>query len=84
MPTQKKSMKKSFIFIITFFTSNVLKAQDSSFVINGKLEKIKSGTIYLNIYEGQRTVKDSALINNGIFKFPNIVAAYNQFKNKIK
>ncbi len=51
------------------FFSLVSRAQDSSFTINGQLEKIKQGTIYLNIYEGDKTVKDSATIEEGSFNF---------------
>ncbi|MDQ2718597.1 MAG: AhpC/TSA family protein [Bacteroidota bacterium] len=69
-------MKKIiFILIGISFLSSALKAEDSSFVINGKLEKIKSGTIYLNIYEGEKTVMDSASINEGIFKFNGNVSS---------
>ncbi len=69
-------MKKAIsIFLAIFLISYGLKAQDSSFVINGKLEKIKSGTIFLTIYEGEKTIKDSAIINNGIFKFSGFVSS---------
>lgn len=50
-------------------TGVISKAQDSSFTINGGLENIKKGTIYLNIYEGDKTIIDSSLITNGSFKF---------------
>lgn len=63
------------ILIAIFLISYGLKAQDSAFVINGKLEKIKNGTIYLNIYEGEKTVKDSSSIKHGIFKFTGFVSA---------
>lgn len=67
-------MKKSglFLFIILFIGFG-LKAQDSSFVINGHLEKIKSGTIFLNIYEEGKTIQDSAFINNGEFTITGLV-----------
>ena len=52
-----------------------MKAQDSSFSIHGKLEKIKSGTIFLNIYESGKTLQDSAFIKNGSFKFTGHVAS---------
>ena len=50
------SMKKLIsILSAVLFLSFQLKAQDSAFIINGNLEKIKSGTIFLNIYkEGKR------------------------------
>ncbi|MEP7232381.1 MAG: TlpA disulfide reductase family protein [Ginsengibacter sp.] len=52
-----------------------LKAQDSTFTIAGHLEKIKKGTIVLNIYEGDKTVRDSAPIDDGNFKFTGNVSA---------
>ncbi len=65
------------LLIIIIFTTNLLKAQDLSFVINGKLEKIKKGTIILNIYEGDKTLRDSASIKNGKFHFEgNISTPY--------
>ena len=63
-----------FFFSVLLFSSN-LKAQDSSFSIHGKLEKIKSGTIFLNIYESGKTLRDSAFIKNGTFKFTGHVAS---------
>ena len=69
-------MKNSILFLIAIFMLVYCsKAQDSSFTIHGKLEKIKSGTIFLNIYEGEKTVKDSTLINNGDFKFTGFVSS---------
>ncbi|MEO6838898.1 MAG: TlpA disulfide reductase family protein [Ginsengibacter sp.] len=68
-------MKKilSVLLVILFF-GNYLKAQDSAYVINGNLEKIKSGTIYLNIYEEGKTFNDSSVITNGQFKFTGFVS----------
>lgn len=68
-------MKKflSILSVILFF-GNYLKAQDSAYVINGNLEKIKSGTIYLNIYEEGKTFNDSSVITNGQFKFTGFVS----------
>ncbi len=68
---------KKLIFLsgIIIFMSRSSIAQDSSFVINGKLEKIKSGIIYLNIYENAKTIKDSTRIKNGIFKFTGYVSS---------
>lgn len=62
------------VFIIIFLIAD-LKAQDSSFVINGHLEKIRTGTIFLNIYEEGKTIKDSAFINNGEFKITGSVSS---------
>ncbi len=50
-------------------------AQDSAYVINGNLEKIKSGTIFLNIYKQGVTFKDSADINEGKFTFTGFVTS---------
>ncbi len=61
-----------FLFVIMF--CNASWAQDSSFSINGRLEKIKKGIIVLNIYEGDKTVKDSAIISNGSFSFKGSVS----------
>jgi peroxiredoxin len=67
-------MKKKVIFLISIlFVSLVSHAQDSSFTINGQFEKIRRGVIYLNIYETDKTIRDSASINDGIFKFNGYV-----------
>ena len=57
-------MKKQLLFLLRFIliSCHISKAQDSSFTINGKLEKVKNGTIYLNIYEGDKTIIDSATL----------------------
>ncbi len=69
-------MKKFLSILLAFLMINCgLKAQDSAFVINGKLEKIKSGVIYLTIYEDAKTIKDSAAIDKGVFKFNGYVSA---------
>lgn len=53
------------------------KSQDSTFTISGNLEKIKKGTIILNIYENDKTLHDTAPINDGQFKFTgNISSPY--------
>ena len=61
------------VIVVLFLGGYCLKAQDSAFIINGKLEKIKSGTIYLTIYEDAKTIKDSATIEKGSFKFMGFV-----------
>ncbi|MEO6136641.1 MAG: TlpA disulfide reductase family protein [Ginsengibacter sp.] len=63
-------------FSITFFLISA-KAQDSAFVITGKLEKIKSGTINLNIYEQGKTINLSTQIEDGNFKFTGLVPSPN-------
>lgn len=64
---------QTFLFLVLLFFCEALSAQDSSFTINGKLEKIKNGTIFLNIYEGNKTVKDSAIVKDGSFSFTGYV-----------
>lgn len=54
----------------SFLISLISKAADTTYTINGKLDKVKSGKIYLNVYSGNKVVsKDSAIIKNGKFKF---------------
>ena len=73
---KKIFMKKQVLILISIlFLSHKSQAQDSAFTINGQLEKIKDGTIFLNIYEGSKTVNDSALITNGSFKFTGSVTS---------
>ena len=61
-------MKKLFYgFIVLIFLQENALAQDSAFVINGKLEKIQTGLIYLNIYQNSQTFMDSAFIKDGLF-----------------
>ena len=59
----------------TFFLCFHARAQDSAYVINGNLEKIKNGTIFLNIYKQGVTFKDSAVIKDGKFKFAGFVSS---------
>lgn len=69
-------MKKQMLILISILLFSYLShAQDSSFTINGQLENIKDGTIFLNIYEGDKTIKDSSLITEGSFKFTGFVAS---------
>lgn len=70
-------MKILFLFIATAYLGLNAKAQDSAFVINGKLEKIKSGTIFFNIYEKGQTLKDSTTIKNGQFVFTGYISSPN-------
>lgn len=68
-------MKISILILTVLFLCFQSKAQDSAFVINGNLEKIKSGTIYLNIYKQGQTFKDSTSIKNGKFQFTGFVSS---------
>ena len=69
-------MKKTLLYflILSIFSVNA-SAQDSAFTIKGKLEKIKTGTIYLSIYQDSKTVKDSTTIKDGNFQFSGFVPA---------
>jgi thiol-disulfide isomerase/thioredoxin len=69
-------MKKivSILSVIVCFNYHS-KAQDSSFVVNGNFEKIKSGTIFLNIYKQGQTFKDSTIIHDGKFQFTGFVSS---------
>lgn len=69
-------MKQGIIFIsVILFLSYSSVAQDSAYIINGNLEKIKSGTIFLDIYKQDETFKDSAIIKNGKFQFNGFVSS---------
>src|SRR5690242_2541184 len=67
-------MKKLLSIVAALFIlSSASTAQDSAFVINGSLEKIHKGMIFLNIYKQSQTFKDSAFIKNGKFTFTGFV-----------
>ncbi len=69
-------MKKSFLLLTGILLIHFMsKAQDSTFTIDGKLENVKHGTIILNIYEGDKTVSDSASITGGSFKFTGTIVS---------
>ncbi len=73
---QMKLMIKFLSVLITILCfSYQSKAQDSTFVINGDFEKIKSGTVFLNIYKESQTFKDSAFIEEGKFQFTGTVTS---------
>jgi peroxiredoxin len=63
------------VFSALLLVSFQAMAQDSTFVINGNLEKIKRGTIYLNIYKNEETLRDSAIIKKGVFQFKGFVSS---------
>jgi len=67
------TIKKLLITCLVLFISIFVKANDSTFIITGKFEKVKSGKIFLNIYSGNQTIKDSAVIKNGKFMFKGTV-----------
>lgn len=65
-------MKKISLVLLAFLVSIITKATDSTFIVNGQFEKVKSGKIYLTIYGGEKTIKDSANLKNGSFKFKGV------------
>ncbi|MEO5499923.1 MAG: TlpA disulfide reductase family protein [Ginsengibacter sp.] len=71
-------MKRIVIFSFLFCISwSLVFAQDSSFIIKGKINKVESGILFLSIYENGQTIKDSTEIKNGEFTFHgNISAPY--------
>ncbi len=62
-------MKK--LLCLSFFITVVIasKGSDSAYSITGKLDKIKSGLIYLYFNKDNIQIKDSAKIMNGFFLF---------------
>jgi len=69
-------MKRFVLVLINILLLHFIShSQDSAFTINGHFEKIKEGTIFLNIYEGDKTIKDSSSISDGNFKFTGYVAS---------
>ena len=66
-------MKKLFGVLCCIFLSSIIsKAADSTFTINGKFHKVRSGKIFLTIYSGDKTIKDSSVIKKGKFKFKGV------------
>ncbi len=66
---------KTLAFLICTFFSISSFAQDSSFTINGKMGNIKSGEIYLSMYDGENVKRDSAAIKDGDFTFNGHVSS---------
>ena len=64
-------MKNILFIFFVFLVSGIVKATDSTFTITGKLDKVKSGKIYLTIYTKEQ-VKDSTELKDGKFKFTGI------------
>ena len=65
---------KKVIFSLITFTTIVANAQSKkSFTINGKIDGIDKGLIYLTIYDNSTSKKDSAKISNGEFSFKGVV-----------
>lgn len=49
------------IFVMVYLISN---GSDSTFTINGKFDKLKSGKIFLTIFSSDNTRRDSAVIKS--------------------
>ncbi len=66
-------MKQSLWIIFFFLIVTITKAADSTFTIDGNLENLKSGKIYLTIYNKDNVISDSTNIKKGHFTFKGIV-----------
>jgi peroxiredoxin len=66
-------MKKLFFLISTFATVQSNAQTKKSFTITGHIEGIKTGLIYLNVYENSVETKDSCEIKDGQFFFKGSV-----------
>jgi thiol-disulfide isomerase/thioredoxin len=70
----------SFLFILS---SLITKASDSAYTVTGKLDEIKSGIVYLNIYGGEEK-QESAKIVDGTFMFKGFIQQPSQAVLSIK
>ena len=61
-------MVQTILSFLLILTSVISKAADSTYLITGKLDDIKSGVIYVNIY-GEEEKQESAKVIDGIFMF---------------
>ena len=52
-----------------FASAHAMAQTDSSYTINGSLNKVKTGTIYLTVYGDAAPKKDSATLTGGNFSF---------------
>ena len=66
-------MKKIFLLLSAFAGLHAIAQNKKTFTINGKIEDIKTGIIYLNIYENEIETKDSCEIKDGKFSFTGAV-----------
>src|ERR1700741_4889939 len=65
----KKILLPVFLFVLI---CNRVNANDSSYVIEGRSNDVKSGTVHLIIY-GDQEINDNAKINNGTFVFKGTI-----------
>ena len=66
-------MKKLLLVKLFILSVAVSFASDSTYVINGKFNKYKKGRIFLTIFSGNTTRKDSAVIKSGKFNFKGFI-----------
>jgi peroxiredoxin len=66
-------MKAFWVLCTAISISAIVKASDSTFSINGKFSKVKSGLIYLYVYKDGDMKKDSARILKGKFFFKGFI-----------
>ena len=66
-------MKKLLLCAFALTTGYIYaQKNEAAFTITGKIEQIKSGTIYLNIYADGTTIKDSSAIIDGNYSFKGV------------
>ena len=66
-------MRRSlWLIVFSLFITITAKAADSTFIIEGYLDKVKSGEIFLTIYNKDNTISDSTKIKKGHFSFKGI------------
>jgi thiol-disulfide isomerase/thioredoxin len=56
------------------FSSILSFGSDTSFIISGKLQKLKKGKVFLSYYYNEKVHKDSAMLKDGKFSFKGHVA----------
>jgi peroxiredoxin len=66
-------MRKLIVLLLLSVTLQAKAQNLIPFTITGKINTIKSGLIYLNIYEADNEKRDSSKIINGIFTFRGFV-----------
>jgi len=67
-------MKKAFWFLsLALISSAIAKASDTTFTLNGKFDKLKTGKVYLTVYANGKSTRDSANLKDGAFSFTGTV-----------
>jgi len=77
---------KKLILSVFVLATGFLYAQknEAPFSITGKIEQIKTGMIYLNIYTEGNTIKDSSVITDGNFSFKGVTGRVSNARLDIK